>query len=66
MISIGWPAGMNEMQRLRAKCFDAKGDASGVLGALGKVLPPTAAAEVLDRAAQDIHKERLKDEEERR
>jgi serine/threonine protein kinase len=64
MLEIGWMAGLHEMRRTRAKCFDAKGDRDGMLAEASKVAGPRASPKELDRWVEELHQEWLKDQQE--
>jgi tetratricopeptide (TPR) repeat protein len=64
LLEIGWTPGVNEMRLIRAKCFDAKGDAQGLLAEVTQWLGPGATREQIQQRLVELHKERLKDDEE--
>ena len=66
MIETKWTAGMNEMRWLRAKCFDAKGDAEGALEEVRRLVEPGATPQDVVRRMKLAREERLKDEAEPR
>jgi tetratricopeptide (TPR) repeat protein/tRNA A-37 threonylcarbamoyl transferase component Bud32 len=66
LFEIGWKPGVNEMHLIRAKCFDAKGDAQGLLAEVTQWLGPGASPERIQHKLEDLHQERLKDDTELR
>jgi tetratricopeptide (TPR) repeat protein/tRNA A-37 threonylcarbamoyl transferase component Bud32 len=64
MLEIGWKPGVKEVRLTRAKCFDAKGDAQGVLAEVTQWLGPGASRQEIQQKLEAVHKERLKDETE--
>jgi tetratricopeptide (TPR) repeat protein/tRNA A-37 threonylcarbamoyl transferase component Bud32 len=62
-LEIGWPPGFSAMHRLRAKCFDAKGDLQGTLAEVTPLAGTGADRQRIDHLIQELHQERLRDEQ---
>jgi tetratricopeptide (TPR) repeat protein/tRNA A-37 threonylcarbamoyl transferase component Bud32 len=62
-LEIGWRPGFIAMHRLRAKCFDAKGDLQGTLAEATELAGTGATRQTIDRLIQELHQERLRDEQ---
>jgi serine/threonine protein kinase len=62
-LEIGWTPGFNSMHRIRAKCFDAKGDSPGALAEATQLAGPQATRRGIDRILVELHQERLQEEQ---
>jgi serine/threonine protein kinase/Tfp pilus assembly protein PilF len=65
-LEIGWTPGVHMMHRLRAKCFDAKGDSQGALAEAAHLAHSGAPRTELERVLHELQQERQKDEQEPR
>jgi serine/threonine protein kinase len=62
-LEIGWTPGFVSMHRIRAKCFDAKGDSQGALAEATQLSRPNAPRPEIDQMLAELKKERLQDEQ---